>query len=425
MIADSEIKQIIAREILDSRSNPTVEATVILASGAQGTASVPSGASTGIHEAYEKRDGGMRYGGKGTLLAVEAVNNRIAPALIGMSALDRERADTVMIALDGTQNKSNLGANAILSVSLALCRAAADHLRLPLYRYIGSAFSNVLPVPMMNIMNGGAHANNNIDVQEFMVVPIGAENEREAVRMGAEVYSALKKKLSSLGLSVAVGDEGGFAPTLSGEREAIELILDSVKSAGYKAGEDIALALDMASSEWYRPKSGDYYLPKSKRTLGREDLATLITSLCHDYPIISVEDGMAEDDVDGWRILSEREGKKRLLVGDDLFVTNKDRLDAGIKSGIANAILIKPNQIGTLTEVAEAVALAKANGYKTVMSHRSGETADSFISDLAVGLGCELIKAGAPARSERTEKYNRLMRIENELFNPIFAKDFL
>ena len=241
MIADSEIKQIIAREILDSRSNPTVEATVILVSGAQGTASVPSGASTGLHEAYEKRDGGMRYGGKGTLLAVEAVNNRIAPALIGMSALDRERADTVMIALDGTQNKSNLGANAILSVSLALCRAAADHLRLPLYRYIGSAFSNVLPVPMMNIMNGGAHANNNIDVQEFMVVPIGAENEREAVRMGAEVYSALKKKLSSLGLSVAVGDEGGFAPTLSGEREAIELILDSVKSAGYKAGEDIAL----------------------------------------------------------------------------------------------------------------------------------------------------------------------------------------
>jgi enolase len=278
---------------------------------------------------------------------------------------------------------------------------------------------------MMNIMNGGAHANNNIDFQEFMVVPIGAENEREAVRMGSEVYSALKKKLSSLGLSVAVGDEGGFAPMLSGEREAIELILDSVKAAGYKAGDDIALALDMASSEWYRQECGDYYLPKSKRTLGRDDLCALITSLCRDYPIISVEDGMAEDDVEGWRLLTENEGKQRLLVGDDLFVTNKDRLESGIKNGIANAILIKPNQIGTLTEVAEAVALAKANGYKTIMSHRSGETADSFISDLAVGLGTELIKAGAPARSERTEKYNRLMRIENELFNPIFAKDFL
>jgi enolase len=278
---------------------------------------------------------------------------------------------------------------------------------------------------MMNILNGGAHANNNIDIQEFMIVPIGAENMREGLRMGSEVYASLKKKLSSFGISTAVGDEGGFAPTLSDEREAIELILDSIKAAGYRAGDDISIALDIASSEWYRSDSSDYYLPKSKRTFTREGLADFISDLCKDYPIMSVEDGMGEDDIAGWKLLTEREGRRRLLVGDDLFVTNKDRIEDGIKNGIANAVLIKPNQIGTLTEVAEAILLAKANGYKTIMSHRSGETADSFISDLAVGLGTEFIKAGAPARSERVEKYNRLMRIESELFNPNYAKDFL
>ena len=425
MIFNSEIKQITAREIIDSRSNPTVEATVVLASGAVGVASVPSGASTGAHEAYEKRDGGLRYGGRGALLAVESVNNRIAPSLVGISALEGERADDIMIALDGTRNKSNLGANAILSVSLAICRAAAEHIGIPLYKYIGGAYVNSLPVPMMNILNGGIHASNNIDIQEFMIVPSGAESVRESVRMGCEIYSALKKKLSSLSLSSAVGDEGGFAPTLSGEREALELILDAIKTAGYKAGSEVSIALDMASSEWYLEDEGIYLMPKSKRRFTREELADFVSSLCADYPIISVEDGMAEDDVEGWSILTRREGMKRILVGDDLFVTNKDRLSEGIKSGIANAILIKPNQIGTLTEVTEAVFLARSKGYRTVMSHRSGETSDNFISDLAVGLGSELIKAGAPARSERTEKYNRLMRIESELFDPAFAKDFL
>lgn len=418
---NSEIKTIVAREILDSRANPTVETTVVLESGAVGVASVPSGASTGSHEAAELRDKDNRYFGKGVLRAVDSVNTKITPSLIGVSALDQIRADSIMITLDGTRNKSNLGANAILSVSLAIARAAAAHIGLPLYRYLGGASKNSLPVPLMNILNGGAHADNNLDIQEFMIVPHGAENITEAVRMGAEVYFSLKKLLSTSRLSCAVGDEGGFAPNLKDENEAIELILKAISKAGFKPGEDISIALDVASSEWYESKTKKYFLPKSERSLSGRELSELLFELKSKYPIISIEDGMAEDDTEGWKMLTEKMGNDLLLVGDDLFVTNKSRLAMGHNLGIANAILIKPNQIGTVSEVIETVEYAKANGYKTIMSHRSGETADTFIADFAVALGTELIKTGAPARSERAEKYNRLMKIESELFAPAYA----
>ena len=422
---NSEIKKITAEEILDSRGYPTVEATVTLESGAVGRASVPSGASTGSHEAVELRDREKRMYGKGVLRAVDNVKEKIAPSLLGVSALDQLRADSIMITLDGTGNKSNLGANAILSVSLAVARAASAHIGIPLYRYLGGALKNTLPIPMMNIVNGGAHADNNIDFQEFMIVPHGAESVSEAVRMGSEVYFYLKKLLADGGFSTAVGDEGGFAPSLENEKNAIELILKAIERAGLKAGEDISLALDVASSEWYDSKENRYFLPKSKQFMTREELSKMLVSLASDYPIVSIEDGMAEDDVEGWQIITEKMGDDRILVGDDLFVTNKKRLIMGKTQKIANAILIKPNQIGTISEVVEAVDYAKANGYKTIMSHRSGETADTFIADLSVALGTELIKTGAPARSERTEKYNRLMKIENEIFAPSYAGDLL
>ena len=422
---NSEIKGIFAREILDSRANPTLEATVVLESGAVGVASVPSGASTGAYEAVELRDKDERFSGKGVLRAIDSVNTKIAPSLLGISALDQGRADSIMITLDGTENKSNLGANAILSVSLAIARAAAEHQKLPLYRYLGGLTNNALPIPMMNILNGGAHASNNIDIQEFMIVPHGADSFCESVRMGAEVYFELKKILAEGGFSQGVGDEGGFAPNLEGENEVIEIILKAIKKAGFTAGKDISLALDVASSEWYDKKTDTYFLPKAKKTLDREELSKLLLSLAEEYPIISIEDGMAEDDVKGWKMLTENAPKKLMLVGDDLFVTNKSRLAFGVEKKIANSILIKPNQIGSLSEVIETVEYAKASSYRTIMSHRSGETADTFISDFAVALGTEFVKMGAPARSERAEKYNRLMKIESELFAPAYMGEIL
>lgn len=422
---NAEIREISAREILDSRGNPTVEAKVILESGAIGKASVPSGASTGSHEACELRDNDERFGGKGVLKAVDSVNTKIMPSLVGISALDQSRADSIMIALDGTGNKSNLGANAILSVSLAVARAAACHLGIPLYRYLGGESRNLLPVPMMNIINGGAHANNNLDIQEFMIMPHGAESFSESVRMGAEVYASLKKLLLSEGLSVAVGDEGGFAPKLNDEKSAVEYIIKAIEKAGFLPGDEISIGLDVASSEWYNNDSASYLLPKSKKELNRNDIIGMICELTSNYPVVSVEDGMAEDDFEGWRDITQKLGNKTMLVGDDLFVTNKRRLEIGIKKSLANAILIKPNQIGTVSEVAETVEMAKQNGYRCIMSHRSGETADTFISDFAVALGCEFIKTGAPARAERVEKYNRLMEIENEMFSPAFCTDMV
>ena len=417
---NSEIREISAREILDSRGNPTVEATVLLESGATGVASVPSGASTGRYEACELRDKDGRYGGRGVLRATDAVNTKITPALLGVSAIDQSRADSIMITLDGTGNKSNLGANAILSVSLAIARAAACHLGIPLYRYLGGARANFLPIPMMNIINGGVHADNNLDIQEFMIIPHGAENLVEAVRMGAEVYAALKKLLTADGLSVAIGDEGGFAPKLREERSALEYIVRAIEKAGFKAGEDISLGLDVASSEWYKNGKKSYHLPKSSKEMDSSGLLGELCSLTDEYPIISIEDGMGEDDFCGWQKMTERLASKIMLVGDDLFVTNRERLEIGIKKEMANAILLKPNQIGTLSEVIETAERASTFGYKCVMSHRSGETADTFIADLSVALGCPYIKTGAPARSDRVEKYNRLMKIENEMFDPAY-----
>ena len=424
---NSEIKSITAREVLDSRGNPTIEATVVLESGAAGAASVPSGASTGVYEALELRDGDKsRYNGKGVSRAVENVNNEIASSLIGISALDQVRIDSLMIALDGTKNKANLGANAMLSVSLAAARAAANHLSLPLYRYIGGASVNTLPIPMMNILNGGAHADNNLDIQEFMIVPVGASSMSEALRMGSETYYALKKLLSDKGLSTAIGDEGGFAPRLDGEREAMELILTAVKTAGYKAGEDIYLALDVAASEWYKSDTGSYYLPKTKVSYTPMQLSELLCELMSSYPLISIEDGMGEDDVEGWKILTSAVKERNvLLVGDDLFVTNRERVEMGVKEKIANAVLIKPNQIGTLSEVMDTVEYAKSHSYRTIMSHRSGETEDTTIADLSVALRTEFIKTGAPARSERVAKYNRLCAIENELFSSNLSSELL
>jgi enolase len=403
-----------ARQILDSRGNPTVEVDVTLEDGSMGRAAVPSGASTGAHEAVELRDGDKsRWGGKGVERAVRSVNGEIAEEIVGMEAEDQAELDAALIALDGTENKGRLGANAILGVSLATAKAAADALGLPLYRYVGGVEANLLPVPMMNIINGGAHADNPIDFQEFMIMPVGAESFSEALRCGAEIFHALKSALHSAGLSTSVGDEGGFAPNIASAREALDLILRAVESAGYKAGSDVLLALDYAATEFF--KGGKYELEGEGRSLSSEEMAAYLTELADAYPIASIEDGMGEDDMDGWRILTGEIGDRVQLVGDDLFVTNEKRLAQGIENGLANSILVKVNQIGTLTETINAVRLAQTSGYTTVMSHRSGETEDSTIADLAVALSCGQIKTGSLSRSDRTAKYNQLLRIEEEL----------
>ncbi len=415
----STIEFIEAREILDSRGNPTVEVDVILEDGSMGRAAVPSGASTGVHEAVELRDGDKsRFGGKGTLKAVDNVNNIIAPALIGMDALDQVAIDRAMIALDGTPNKARLGANAILGVSMATARAASDFLGLPLYKYLGAYHSCVLPVPMANILNGGAHSDNKVDFQEFMVMPIGASSIREAVRMTAEVFHALKSVLKKRGYNTAVGDEGGFAPDLQSNEEALEVIMEAIVNAGYTAGRegDFMIALDPASSELYDEKTGLYTLRWSTgEQKTSEQMVALWEEWVDKYPIISIEDGMAEDDWEGWKLLTERIGSRVQLVGDDLFVTNTERLRMGLEKKVANSILIKVNQIGTLTETFEAIDLARRNGYTAIVSHRSGETEDSFIADLVVALETGQIKTGSMSRSDRLAKYNQLMRIEDYL----------
>jgi enolase len=404
------IADIIGREILDSRGNPTVEVDVYLEDGAMGRAAVPSGASTGAHEANEKRDGEPdRYLGKGVRDAVEAVTGEIANAIIGMDAEDQRRIDRIMIELDGTENKARLGANAILGVSLAAAKAAAVSSGQPLFRYLGGVQARVLPCPMMNIVNGGAHADNPIDVQEFMIMPIGAESIADAVRYGAEVFHTLKKQLKEAGHSTNVGDEGGFAPNLASADEAIGFILKSIEKAGYTPGEDIALALDCASTEYF--KKGKYELEGEGKSLAPEQHAQYLADLVERYPIVSIEDGMSEDDFDGWRALTELIGDKCQLVGDDLFVTNMRRLEMGFEKGLANSILIKVNQIGTLTETLDVVDMAQRAGYSAVMSHRSGETEDATIADLAVATNCGQIKTGSLARSDRTAKYNQLIRI--------------
>lgn len=410
----SAIIDIFAREILDSRGNPTVECDVLLESGVMGRAAVPSGASTGEKEALELRDGDkQRYLGKGVLQAVENVNNEIAQALIGIDASEQSYIDQIMIDLDGTENKGRLGANATLAVSLAVARAAAEDAGLPLYRYIGGAGPMSMPVPMMNVINGGAHANNSLDIQEFMIMPVGAESFRQALRCGAEVFHQLKKLCNDKGMSTCVGDEGGFAPDLSSHEEAIRLILSAVEAAGYEPGKDIVLALDCASSEFY--KDGHYQLTAEGLNLTSAQFADYLTDLVSKYPIVSIEDGMSEHDWDGWKLLTERLGKKVQLVGDDLFVTNPAILSEGIAQGLANSLLVKVNQIGTLSETLKAVDLAKRSGYTSVMSHRSGETEDSTIADLAVGTNCMQIKTGSLSRSDRIAKYNQLLRIEEEL----------
>ena len=403
-----------ARQILDSRGNPTVEVDVTLADGSMGRAAVPSGASTGAHEAVELRDGDRsRWGGKGVTKAVNAVNGEIADAVIGRDAEDQAGLDSAMIALDGTANKGRLGANAILGVSLANAKAAAKAAKKPLYRYVGGAEADLLPVPMMNILNGGVHADNGIDFQEFMVMPVGALNFAEALRCGAEIFHALKAALHSAGLSTAVGDEGGFAPAVQSSREALDYIEKSVSNAGYSLGQDVVLAVDCAASEYF--KDGAYRMVGEGKTLSPAENADFLAGLAANYPIASIEDGMAEDDWAGWKLLTEKLGGREQLVGDDLFVTNVTRLHQGIGDGIANSILIKVNQIGTLTETIDAVRLAHSNGYTAIMSHRSGETEDSTIADLAVALSCGQIKTGSLARSDRTAKYNQLLRIEEQL----------
>lgn len=402
-----------AREILDSRGNPTVEVDVLLEDGSFGRAAVPSGASTGAHEAVELRDGGARYLGKGVLKAVEAVNTDIMDAISGMDAEDQRVLDHAMIALDGTANKAKLGANAILGVSMAIAKASADAAGLPLYRYVGGPNASILPVPMMNIINGGEHADNPIDFQEFMIMPVGAENMGDAVRMGAEVFHTLKKELSSQGHNTNVGDEGGFAPNIGSAPDALDFIMKSIEKAGFKPGEDMYLALDCASTEFF--KDGKYVLAGEGRTLEPEAMAAYLDELVNKYPIISIEDGMAEDDWDGWKSHTEMSGEKCQLVGDDLFVTNSARLADGIHMGVANSILVKVNQIGTLTETLEAVEMAHKASYTAVMSHRSGETEDATIADLAVATNCGQIKTGSLARSDRLAKYNQLLRIEEEL----------
>jgi enolase len=415
MISSTSIETAVASEILDSRGNPTLQAEVTLACGAVGTAAVPSGASTGEFEAVELRDGdAKRYLGKGVLRAAENVNTAIADGIRGMDALDQYALDSAMIALDGTPNKSKLGANAILSVSLAAARAAADALQIPLYRYLGGAVARELPLPMMNILNGGAHAGNNIDAQEFMVMPIGAPSFAEGLRWCAEVFHNLKQVLSGRKLSTAVGDEGGFAPDLDGDEEALAAILTAVEKAGYKPGSDFMIAMDPASSEWYQ-KDGSYFLPKKGVRMTSGELIDHWEALTQKYPIISLEDGLAEEDWEGWKQLTARLKGRVQLVGDDLFVTNTARLEKGIGMDVANSILIKLNQIGTLTETLSAIRTAQKAGYTAVISHRSGETADTTIADLAVAVNAGQIKTGAPSRSERVSKYNRLLAIEREL----------
>ena len=410
----STIIDIHAREILDSRGNPTVEVDVILEDGSMGRAAVPSGASTGAHEAVEKRDGDKaRYMGKGVLEAVAAVNGELAENIVGFDATEQVAIDRTMIEIDGTPNKGRLGANAILGVSLAVAKAAADFTTQSLYRYVGGTSAHVLPVPMMNIINGGEHADNPIDIQEFMVMPVGAENIREAVRMGSEVFHTLKKELSAAGLATGVGDEGGFAPNLSSTRDALDFILKAIGKAGYKPGEDIYLALDCASTEYF--KNGTYVFAGEGKTLSPEENVDYLAALVKDYPIISIEDGCAEDDWAGWKLLTDKLGTACQLVGDDLFVTNPARLADGIKQGCANSLLVKVNQIGTLTETLDAVRMADRAGYTSVMSHRSGETEDATIADLAVATNCGQIKTGSLARSDRLAKYNQLIRIEEML----------
>ncbi|WP_170752734.1 phosphopyruvate hydratase [Ruegeria lacuscaerulensis] len=410
----STIIDIHAREILDSRGNPTVEVDVILEDGTMGRAAVPSGASTGAYEAVEKRDGDKaRYMGKGVLEAVAAVNGEIAEELVGFDATEQVAIDQAMIELDGTENKGRLGANAILGVSLATAKAAADFTTQPLYRYVGGTSARVLPVPMMNIINGGEHADNPIDIQEFMIMPTSASNIREAVRMGSEVFHTLKKELSSAGLATGVGDEGGFAPNIASTREALDFILKSIEKAGYKPGEEIHLALDCAATEYY--KDGKYVLAGEGITLTSEENAAYLAALVNDYPIISIEDGMSEDDWDGWKALTDAIGNEVQLVGDDLFVTNPERLAEGIDRGCANSMLVKVNQIGSLTETLRAVDMAHRARYTNVMSHRSGETEDATIADLAVATNCGQIKTGSLARSDRLAKYNQLIRIEESL----------
>jgi enolase len=407
----SSIEHIVGREVLDSRGNPTVEVEVFLESGAKGRALVPSGASTGTFEAVELRDGDERYGGKGVRTAVDNVNGEILDALLGMEALDQRAVDAELIDQDGTDNKARLGANAILGVSLATARAAADELELPLYRYVGGANAHVLPVPMMNVINGGAHADNNVDVQEFMIVPVGAPSYAEALRWGTETYHVLKNLLHERGLSTALGDEGGFAPDLSSNEEAVRVLVEAIERSGRTPGDEIAIALDAASSEFY--KDGAYHL--DQKPLPADDFVSYLVDLCDRYPIVSIEDGMAEEDWDGWADLTQALGDRVQLVGDDLFVTNVERLQRGIEAGIANSILVKVNQIGTLTETLETVELATTAAYTSVMSHRSGETEDTTIADLAVATNCGQIKTGAPARSDRVAKYNQLLRIEDDL----------
>ena len=418
----SKIKQIRGREILDSRANPTVEATVVLENGGCGTAAVPSGASTGAFEAVELRDGDKeRYGGKGVKTAVAHVNEDIAKLLTGKEACHQEQADEAMLVLDGTENKSRLGANAVLAVSLALAKAEADGLKMPLYRYVGGLNGKKMPLPMMNILNGGRHAGNNLDVQEFMILPVGAERFCVGLRQCCEVYHALAKLLEEKELSTGIGDEGGFAPDLNSEEEAIELILSAIERAGYTAGagKDFMISLDVAASEWKEEKKNggqfSYRMPKKDEVFTSEGLIEHWETLVKKYPIYSLEDPLDEEDWDGWRILTGKIGSKVMLVGDDLFVTNPKRLQYGIKNEAANAILIKPNQIGSLSETMEAVRIAKENGYRAIMSHRSVETEDTTIADLAVGLNTGYIKTGAPCRGERTAKYNRLLQIEAEL----------
>ena len=410
----STIIDIHAREILDSRGNPTIEVDVHLDSGAMGRAAVPSGASTGAHEAVERRDGDKaRYSGKGVLEAVAAVNGEIAEELVGFDATEQVGIDRTMIEMDGTPNKGRLGANAILGVSLAVAKAAANFTEQPLYRYVGGTSARILPVPMMNIINGGEHADNPIDIQEFMIMPVAAANIREAVRMGSEVFHTLKKQLSAAGLSTGIGDEGGFAPNLSSTRVALDFILKSIEKAGYRPGEDIYLALDCAATEYF--KGGKYEMKGEGKSMTSAENVDWLAGLAADYPIISIEDGMAEDDWDGWKMLTERLGKSVQLVGDDLFVTNPRRLAEGIARGCANSMLVKVNQIGTLTETLAAVDMAHRAGYTNVMSHRSGETEDATIADLAVATNCGQIKTGSLARSDRLAKYNQLIRIEEML----------
>ena len=415
-----EITSVFAREIMDSRGNPTVEVEVCVDDGfgeCLGRAAVPSGASTGIYEACELRDGDKsRYLGKGVLKAVEAVNTEIADALVGMNVLDQPEIDRVMIELDGTPNKTRLGANAILGVSIACAKAAAEALGLPLYSYLGGCNAKLLPVPMMNILNGGAHASNNVDIQEFMVMPVGAPSFTEGLRWCAQVFHTLKKILNSRSLATSVGDEGGFAPNLARDEDALAVIMEAIEQAGFKGGSDFRIAMDAAVSEWYVKDDGGYYLlPKAQKKMSRKEMVDMWVGFAEKYPIISLEDGMGEEDWDGWKMLTEALGSKIQLVGDDLFVTNTERLKRGIELGVANSILIKLNQIGTVTETLDAIAMANRAGYTAVVSHRSGETEDTTIADLAVALNAGQIKTGAPSRTDRIAKYNQLLRIEEEL----------